>query len=78
MTDSLKEKSSPRYKLRNRDFENIIYIVENKLLEKQGKGIYTLVEDLINEVERLRAICQLVLIEENDRIAKLWNEPARR
>ena len=78
MTDSLKEKSSPRYKLRNRDFENIIYIVENILLEKQGKGIYTLVEDLINEVERLRAICQLVLIEENDRIAKLWNEPARR
>jgi hypothetical protein len=78
MTDSLKEKSSPRYKLRNRDFENIIYIVENILLEKQGKGIYTWVEDLINEVERLRAICQLVLIEENDRIAKLWNEPARR
>ena len=74
----LEEQASPQYKLRDKDFETIKHIYQNKLLKKQGDDIYVLVDDMIKEIERLRAICQLVVIHENDRIASRWNQPARR
>lgn len=78
MMRHLEEQASPQYKLKDRDFETIKYIYQNKLLKKQGNDIYVLVDDMIKEIERLRAICKLVVIHENDRIARRWNQPARR
>lgn len=74
----LEEQASPQYKLRDKDFETIKHIYQNKLLKKQGDDIYVLVDDMIKEIDRLRAICKLVVWHENDRIARRWNEPARR
>jgi hypothetical protein len=35
----LEEQASPQYKLKDRDFETIKYIYQNKLLKKQGYNV---------------------------------------
>jgi hypothetical protein len=74
-----KLKDSPTHpvnKITESNLKGILYRIKNGRLRDENVDIENLVTDLYCEVIRLRAICQLVVVEENDRIARRWNERA--